>query len=216
MEKNRKFIHILIISAVLFLTFEAAGYYFGASRVTNGDTPKTRITKNNKIKLPALKGKNAALRQKLRSLTPQEIYIVVDTGRNRLFLKRGDRIVREAVISCGSGSVLKDPSGKRQWTFDTPRGEHQVKSKYVAPAWIKPDWAFIEEAEAIPKDPKERVEEGVLGDYALGFGNGYFIHGTLYTRLLGRNVTHGCIRVGDQDLKTIFTTAGIGTKIYIF
>jgi len=45
------------------------------------------------------------------------------------------------------------------------------------------------------------VEAGVLGDYALGFGQGYFIHGTLYTRLLGRNVTHGCIRVADKDLE---------------
>jgi len=62
----------------------------------------------------------------------------------------------------------------------------------------------------------ERIEKGVLGDYSLGFGNGYFIHGTLYTRLLGRNVTHGCIRVGDEDLRKVFTTAGIGTKIIIF
>ena len=103
MEKRRKFIHILIIAAVLFLTFEAAGYYFGANNVASSDATKTRVTKNNKIKFQALKGKNAALRQKLRSLTPQEVYIVVDTGRNRLYLKRGDRIIREAVISCGSG-----------------------------------------------------------------------------------------------------------------
>ncbi len=60
------------------------------------------------------------------------------------------------------------------------------------------------------------MERGVLGDYALGFGNGYFIHGTLYTRLLGRNVTHGCIRVGDDDLKVVFNNAQIGTKIYIY
>jgi L,D-transpeptidase YbiS len=60
------------------------------------------------------------------------------------------------------------------------------------------------------------VEEGVLGDYALAFGNGYFIHGTLYKRLLGRNVTHGCIRVGDEDLETIYKLSRLGTKIYIF
>jgi L,D-transpeptidase YbiS len=38
----------------------------------------------------------------------------------------------------------------------------------------------------------------------------------LYTRLLGRSVTHGCIRVGDADLKAIYEAAAIGTKIYIF
>ena len=63
---------------------------------------------------------------------------------------------------------------------------------------------------------EERIEAGTLGDYALGFGDGYFIHGTLYTRLLGRNVTHGCVRVGDEDLKAVFRAVSIGTKIYIY
>ena len=39
----------------------------------------------------------------------------------------------------------------------------------------------------------------MMGDYALGIGSGYFIHGTLYKRLLGRNVSHGCVRLGDED-----------------
>jgi lipoprotein-anchoring transpeptidase ErfK/SrfK len=34
--------------------------------------------------------------------------------------------------------------------------------------------------------------------------------------MLGRSVTHGCIRVGDDDLKAIFSVASIGTKIYIY
>lgn len=63
---------------------------------------------------------------------------------------------------------------------------------------------------------EDRVEAGVLGDYALGFGQGYFIHGTLYTRLLGRNVTHGCVRVADKDLEEVFKASRIGTRIYIY
>ena len=215
MFKNRKFLKILIILSIIFLTFESAGYYLGTRDVSFSN--KGNLSrKNGKMSLNALKARNSALRQRLKSLTPDEIYIVIDTGRNMLYLKRGNRKIREAIISCGSGSILKDPAGKRQWVFDTPRGEYRVKTKYIAPAWTRPDWAFIEEGEAIPKDPRKRIEEGVLGDYALGFGNGYFIHGTLYTRLLGRNVTHGCIRVGDRDLKTVYSAAGVGTRIYIF
>ena len=41
----------------------------------------------------------------------------------------------------------------------------------------------------MPTNPEQRFESDVLGDYALGFGKGYFIHGTLYARLLGKNVT---------------------------
>ena len=215
MSENNKYIKILILLSVIFLTVESAGYYLGTRSVSFSNEGNLS-RKYGKMGLNALKARNSALRQRLKNLTPDEIYIVIDTGRNMLYLKRGNGQIREAVISAGSGSILKDPAGKRQWIFDTPRGEYHVQTKYRAPAWTKPDWAFIEEGEAIPKDPRKRVEEGVLGDYALGFGNGYFIHGTLYTRLLGRNVTHGCIRVGDSDLKTLYSAAGVGTGIYIF
>lgn len=149
--------------------------------------------------------------------SPKGVYIVIDTAYNLIFLRKGSVTLTQATVSCGSGNVLEDPQGNRRWVFDTPRGEFAVQSKLRDPVWIKPDWAFIEEGKEIPsKFAEERYEEGVLGDYALGFGDGFFIHGTLYTRMLGRNVTHGCIRVGDEALKTIYKEALIGTKIYIY
>jgi L,D-transpeptidase YbiS len=163
-----------------------------------------------------LEKENAALRKKIEKLQPKGQYIVIDTARNRLYLRDGAKVVREAVVSCGSGGVLQDPNGKKTWVFDTPRGERIVKSKVKNPTWIKPDWAFIEEGEAIPKKYDDRAEEGVMGDYALGMGDGYFIHGTLYKRLLGRNVSHGCVRVGDEDLEFLYKTVPLGTKVYIF
>jgi L,D-transpeptidase YbiS len=158
----------------------------------------------------------AALKKKFDALAPKGLYIVIDTGANRFYMKKGTEIVRQGFVSTGSGDILPDPSGKRQWIFDTPRGEYAVKSKVENPYWVKPDWAFIEEGEPIPKNKNDRVVGGELGDYALGFGSGYFLHGTLYTRLLGRNVTHGCVRIGDEDLKILFKAASIGTKIYIY
>ena len=41
-------------------------------------------------------------------------------------------------------------------------------------------------------------------------------HGTLYERLLGRAVSHGCIRVGRDDLRTVWANTKIGTHIYIY
>ncbi len=74
----------------------------------------------------------------------------------------------------------------------------------------------LEIAKALDEIGVDRIEAGMLGDYALGFGKGFFIHGTLYTRLLGRNVTHGCVRVGDDDLKAVFRAVSVGTKIFIY
>jgi L,D-transpeptidase YbiS len=214
MFKKRILLKIFIITASVFIVLEAAGYYIGRRSISSVDI--TINGKYSKISSEALIARNNTLRQKLKSLTPDKVYIVIDTGMNKLYLKKGGSVIHEAVVSSGSGNILKDPAGDRQWVFETPMGEYTVMSKRIAPAWTKPDWAFIEEGEEIPKDPSKRVEKGVLGEYALGFGNGYFIHGTLYTRMLGRNVSHGCIRVGDKDLKTVFTAAAIGTRIYIF
>jgi len=156
------------------------------------------------------------LDDRLAALIPKGPYIVVNTVDNRLYVRDGDQVLRESVCSTGSFRSLDGPEGQK-WYFQTPRGRFSVKSKQEDPVWIKPDWAFIEDGDPIPsRTAKERYEPGVLGLYALGFGNGYFIHGTLYTRLLGRNVTHGCVRLPDEDLEVVFKTAKIGTPIFIY
>lgn len=157
------------------------------------------------------------LARQLSQLMPAGPYILVDTARNHLFIKRRDQIMLDALASTGSGTILDRPGETdHQWIFDTPRGEFSVQSKLVNPVWVKPDWAFIEEGLEVPKLQADRIEPGVLGEYALGFGKGYFIHGTLYTRLLGKNVTHGCIRLNDEDLKSAYRLARVGTPILIF
>lgn len=167
--------------------------------------------------LRGLQNRYNGLKKQLSNFVPHQPYILVDTARNHLYVKRSQEIVLDAIASTGSGVVLDKPGeGNTQWVFDTPRGEFSVQSKLTHPAWVKPDWAFIEEGLMVPKNPAERVEQGVLGDYALGFGKGYFIHGTLYTRLLGKNVTHGCIRLNDDDLKSVYQLARVGTPIMIF
>ena len=210
MRIDKKVLYAVIGFLSFFLLIEGIGFSIGIRSSNQG---QKYISKK---KVSWLTLQNQYLKKRIQASAPEGVYIIVDTAGNRLFLKNGSRLLREAVVSCGSGAFLKDPQKRRVWEFDTPHGVFSVETKYTKPVWTKPDWAFIEEGEEIPKTVKGRIEPGVLGDYSLGFGNGYYIHGTLYTRLLGRNVTHGCIRVGDEDLKAIFAAADIGTKIFIF
>ena len=167
--------------------------------------------------LQPLLTRHATLKKKLSQLTPAGHYLIVDTAYNRLYVKRGKDTVLTAVASTGSGTILEKPDQPgSQWIFDTPRGGFSIQSRLTNPVWVKPDWAFLEEGTSVPSNPAERVETGILGDYALGFGKGYFIHGTLYPRLLGKNVTHGCIRLSDDDLKTVYKLAKVGTPLMIF
>jgi len=159
---------------------------------------------------------NKQLTAALQKLAPSGTYIVVDQTQNRLYVMNDDKIVKTSVCSAGSGMILKDAGGKKKWVFDTPRGVFKVRNRIENPIWKKPDWAFVEEGKTIPKNPEDRFESGTLGKYALYLEDGYMIHGTLYTRLLGRSVTHGCIRLGPDDLQAVWDAAPIGTPVYIF
>lgn len=206
---------LLVVAAALVLGLLTWAYLdqFRQVKAWSAGAAAQDLSDAEAKRLPAKVG---GLAKRLEALTPRGLYILIDTAENRLVLKKGGEVVREAVVSCGSGGILKEPNGKRSWVFDTPRGQFHVESKLTNPYWVKPDWAFIEEGEPIPKVFEDRIAEGELGEYALGFGKGYFIHGTLYTRLLGRNVTHGCVRVGDDDLKSVFQSVGLGTRILIY
>ncbi len=149
-------------------------------------------------------------------LSPAGTYVVVDQTQNRLYIMNEDKIVRTAVCSAGSGMVLKANGSAKTWVLDTPRGVFKVRSNLPNTIWKKPDWAFVEEGKPIPKNPADRFEAGTLGKYALYLEDGYMIHGTLYTRLLGRSVTHGCIRLGPEDLQAVWDAVPLGSSVYIF
>lgn len=166
--------------------------------------------------LEGLRADNDKMTRQLQAMAPTGLFVVINTAGNRVILRTGEKVEAEMVASCGSGNVLEDPKGGRRWTFDTPRGVFTVKSKVADPVWIKPDWAFIEEGEPIPKNRADRAESGMMGDFAIGIGDGYFIHGTLYSRLLGRNVSHGCVRLGDADIERLYHALNKGDRVYIF
>ena len=157
-----------------------------------------------------------AINKKLDKLIPREPFLVINSSANHFFLYNSNKVIRDGVCSTGSYTVLQ-AGDKQEWIFITPRGMFKIKGKITSPVWRKPDWAFIEEGLPVPsQDSEDRYEYGVLGDYALAIGNGYLLHGTLYKRFLGMNVTHGCVRLGDEDLKVIYNTLDIGSKVFIF
>lgn len=156
------------------------------------------------------------LSRKYSGYTSGQSYIVINTTDNRFFLYTNKKLVREGFCSSGSYTMLQTAANKK-WIFKTPKGKYWIRGKTTNPVWKKPDWAFVEEGLPIPsKDDFSRYEYGVLGDYALAIGDGYLIHGTIYKRFLGMPVTHGCVRLNDEDLKAVFNTLSIGSKVYIF
>ena len=165
-----------------------------------------------------LKTDIAALEQALANHRVKNPYIVIDTKHNRLQIWQNNQLQREATCATGSGKVLLYPGKSDQWQFHTPLGTRTVLHKVVDPIWAKPVWAFVENREEPPILLWEarRLDLTTLGAYALKLGDGYEIHGTLYPSLLGRHITHGCIRLNDDDLAFAYRTLHVGDRVYIY
>jgi hypothetical protein len=107
-------------------------------------------------------------------------------------------------------------TGYPDFAFGTPAGAFRVISKRNKPIWRKPDWAYLEEGLTPPdaSDPA-RLDPTTLGARAISIGGGVYIHGTAYEHLLGKPVSHGCIRVPEHALKEIYSTVQRGTPVLI-
>lgn len=165
-----------------------------------------------------LKSQNniSSLEKKFAKLMPTKPYIVVNTTENRFYLRKINHdTIRTGVCSTGKNEVLI--VGEKRIVFKTPKGVFTVKNKRTNRPWIKPDWAYIEEGLPVPSARSaDRIEWGALGDYALEIGDSYMLHGTLYQRFLGLPVTHGCVRLGDEDLEVIYNSLSVGSKVFIY
>jgi L,D-transpeptidase YbiS len=163
--------------------------------------------------------KRKRLLRSIREHSPTTPYIVINTQENLLLLKDGARVLRSAVCSSGSGRKLEGPKRwKHNWVFTTPKGRFAVLRKVQDPLWIKPEWVFVEAGEEIPifAEDRRRFQRGVLGRFALYFARDYMIHGALYEVNLGKSITHGCVRVGEEDLRYLYDTVEKGWPVYIY
>jgi hypothetical protein len=198
-------------------------------------------------------------------------YLVVSIEERRVWYKQGDRVLFETGVAVGSGKTLV--RGSNQWKFDTPRGRLVVQRKDLAPAWVPPDWHFVEQANkrglgivrlargqsvqtadgaevtvvgsdvvkrtadgssvpfsaadgreivvngniiVPPFGTNQRKYEGVLGTHRLYLGDGYALHGTNQPSSIGQAVSHGCIRLRNEDIERLYNLVPLGTPVYIY
>ena len=174
--------------------------------VDEGGTSKASLEKEiNKLQI------------KLDKYTPTEAYMVINTNDNHFYLFHKKQLIRDGLCSTGKNERLVSSDSTKEYIFYTPLGVRRVLTKQKNPVWAKPNWAFVEEGLPIPPPGHiSRFESGTLGAYKLTLGDGYMIHGTIYKRFMGLNVTHGCVRLGDEDLEVVYTTMAIGSKVYIY
>lgn len=112
-------------------------------------------------------------------------------------------------ISDGYMKYIELRDGKVGWVnthdnFYAPDGEH-----------------FIEFAGKIfvpPQAGPQRKVRGALGPFALNMGDGYLLHGTneFDEDSIGRAVSHGCVRLNNDEVTRLYSLVKAGTPVYIF
>lgn len=66
-----------------------------------------------------------------------------------------------------------------------------------------------------PLGTRQRMVTGELGRYRLDIGDGYLLHGTPYPESIGQPSSHGCIRLGDDDIAWLYANIPLGTPVEI-
>jgi hypothetical protein len=199
-------------------------------------------------------------------------FIVVSIADHRLWYRQGNDVLFATRVATGSGKVLAQGKGNR-WKFETPRGRLVVLSKESDPAWVPPDWHYVEVAqkkklglvnlvrgkdlslrdgsvitvqgnEVVRRPPEgepealevaegnelivdkkviippfgtnQRRYAGVVGTHRLNLGDGYALHGTDVPSSIGTSVSHGCVRLRNEDIETLYRIVPVGTPVYIY
>jgi len=174
---------------------------------TTGAAAQYRQTSSNE-------GGARTMRVRSQALAQGGYAVVVNLDENRLYFAKGRRVLWSAPVGTGTGLRLE--SDRDAWEFHTPTGVYHVTHKAREPDWIAPDWYFLEHGLRVPgqNDPRRRFTRG-LGAAAVYIGQGLAIHGTDKPELLGRRVSHGCIRLSDANALRLYHDVQPGTEVVI-
>jgi len=146
-----------------------------------------------------------------RRLIIPSLYVLPDAPRQGIVINLAQ--YRMFYFPPGGHRVETFPVGLGQIGKTTPLGGTRVVRKEANPTWYPPRSIRSERPElpaAIPPGP-----DNPLGKYALHLGwPRYLIHGTNKPDGVGRNVSHGCIRMYPEDVERLFSELSVGTPVH--
>lgn len=123
--------------------------------------------------------------------------VVISLSRRRLTLYQNDEVREEFTVAIG------------QDDWETPTGEFAIRDMRTDPVWQHP---ITKEAVGPgPGNPLGSRWIGFLveGQYHIG------IHGTNQETLIGEAVSHGCVRMLEADIHTLYSHVKVGTPIKV-
>jgi lipoprotein-anchoring transpeptidase ErfK/SrfK len=128
--------------------------------------------------------------------------IVVRLNENTLFLYDGFRVIRSWPVATAKPG------------FTTPTGDWRIYDKQVDPTWHNPapDGWGAGEPLVVGPGPGNPMGPRALYITAPGLIR---IHGTSDPASIGRYASHGCIRMNNEDVVTLYPMVPVGTPVLV-
>lgn len=133
----------------------------------------------------------------LPEITVRETHLVIRLNERRVYVYQDNQPLNSYPIAVG----------KKGW--ETPTGKFQILQMLVHPSWQHP-W----NGQIVPPGPNNPLGQRWIGfwtdgERAIGF------HGTPNEELIGQAVSHGCIRMRNNDVRALFDQVTIGTTVIV-
>jgi|ERR1043166_7175493 lipoprotein-anchoring transpeptidase ErfK/SrfK len=116
--------------------------------------------------------------------------VVVSIPDRKLAVMEGDRVVRIFETAVGAPN---SPS---------PVGSFKIVNSIEDPTWYT-------KGRTVPPGPHNPLGTRWLGLSAKGYG----IHGTNVPSSIGKNASHGCIRMRNRDVEQLFKMVAVGDSV---
>lgn len=114
---------------------------------------------------------------------PDDLHLVLNIPANRIdVFERGEK-TRSIEVSVGKRG------------HETPAGSYRISSVIWNPWWHPPKSRWARNEKVTPPGPNNP-----MGKVKINFAPLLYIHGTMYEDRLGAPASHGCIRMGKEDL----------------
>jgi lipoprotein-anchoring transpeptidase ErfK/SrfK len=121
---------------------------------------------------------------------------------------------RRLYFTLGNGTAISYPVGVgragMQWS-----GTSTIDGKYIQPAWEPPPDIRRENPKLPPMIPGGSPHNPMGVAAMTVAGTDYAIHGTNEPGKIGHFVSHGCIRMFNEDVMELFAHVPLGTPVVV-
>lgn len=123
--------------------------------------------------------------------------LVVDLSDRVVYLYRNDKLTASYRIAIGMPK------------WETPSGTFRIRQMVQNPTWQHP----------LTDEIFPPGETNPLGDRWIGFAADEHMklgfHGTKAEHLIGKAVSHGCLRMKNRDVRSLYRQVSIGTEVTV-